>query len=209
MISRRSLGLGALGSLGAISAATLLAGCDKLGFSSAPKASFQGVDLTGAAYARGFSLPDQNGKTRTLEDFKGKVVVVFFGFTQCPDVCPTTLAELAQVKKALGPDGDKVQGVFVTVDPERDKPELLKAYLESFDPGFVALRGTPEQLKETAKEFKIYYAKVPGKTPDSYTMDHTAASFLFDPQGRVRVFSRYGAGASALMSDIKALIAGQ
>ena len=209
MISRRSLGLGALGTLGALGAATLLAGCDKLGFSSAPKASFQGVDLTGAAYARGFSLPDQNGKTRTLDDFKGKVVVVFFGFTQCPDVCPTTLAELAQVKKALGPDGDKVQGVFVTVDPERDKPELLKAYLESFDPGFVALRGTPEQLKETAKEFKIYYAKVPGKTPDSYTMDHTAASFLFDPQGRVRVFSRYGAGASALMGDIKALIAGQ
>jgi protein SCO1 len=209
MISRRSLGLGALGCLGAISAATLLSGCDKLGFSSAPKASFQGVDLTGAAYARGFSLPDQNGKTRTLDDFKGKVVVVFFGFTQCPDVCPTTLAELAQVKKALGPDGDKVQGVFVTVDPERDKPELLKAYLDSFDPGFVALRGSPEQLKETAKEFKIYYAKVPGKTPDSYTMDHTAASFLFDPQGRVRVFSRYGAGAQALMSDIKALIAGQ
>ncbi|WP_431100121.1 SCO family protein [Roseateles noduli] len=206
MISRRFLGLGALGALGA---ATLLAGCDKLGFSSAPKASFQGVDLTGAAYARGFSLPDQNGKTRTLEDFKGKVVVVFFGFTQCPDVCPTTLAELARVKKALGPDGDKVQGVFITVDPERDKPELLKAYLESFDPGFVALRGSPEQVKETAKEFKIYYAKVPGKTPDSYTMDHTAASFLFDPQGRVRVFSRYGAGASALMGDIKALIAGQ
>ncbi len=103
------------------------------------------MDLTGAAYARGFSLPDQNGKTRTLEDFKGKVVVVFFGFTQCPDVCPTTLAELAQVKKALGPEGDKVQGVFITVDPERDKPELLKAYLESFDPGFVALRGSPEQ----------------------------------------------------------------
>lgn len=198
-----------MGGLGALGAATLLAGCDKLGFSSAPKASFQGVDLTGAAYARGFSLPDQNGKTRTLDDFKGKVVVVFFGFTQCPDVCPTTLAELAQVKKALGPDGDKVQGVFVTVDPERDKPELLKAYLDSFDPGFVALRGSPEQLKETAKEFKIYYAKVPGKTPESYTMDHTAASFLFDPQGRVRVFSRYGAGAQALMSDIKALIAGQ
>ncbi|PIM55117.1 SCO family protein [Roseateles chitinivorans] len=205
MISRRFLGLGAVGAVGA----ALLAGCDKLGFSSAPKASFQGVDLTGAAYARGFSLPDQHGRTRTLEDFKGKVVVVFFGFTQCPDVCPTTLAELAQVKKALGADGDKVQGVFITVDPERDKPELLKAYLESFDPGFVALRGSPEQLKEVAKEFKVYYAKVPGKTPDSYTMDHTAASFLFDPQGRVRVFSRYGAGATALMSDIKALLAGQ
>jgi len=206
MISRRFVGLGALGALGA---ATLLAGCDKLGFSSAPKASFQGVDLTGAAYARSFSLPDQDGRTRTLEDFKGKVVVVFFGFTQCPDVCPTTLAELAQVKQALGPDGDKVQGVFITVDPERDKPDLLKAYLGNFDPGFVALRGTPEQLKATAKEFKIYYAKVPGKTPDSYTMDHTAASFLFDPQGRVRVFSRYGAGAQALMGDIKTLIAGQ
>ncbi|WP_431263716.1 SCO family protein [Roseateles chitinivorans] len=206
MISRRFVGLGALGALGA---ATLLAGCDKLGFSSAPKASFQGVDLTGAAYARSFSLPDQDGRTRTLEDFKGKVVVVFFGFTQCPDVCPTTLAELAQVKQALGPDGDKVQGVFITVDPERDKPELLKAYLGNFDPCFVALRGTPEQLKATAKEFKIYYAKVPGKTPDSYTMDHTAASFLFDPQGRVRVFSRYGAGAQALMGDIKTLIAGQ
>ncbi len=203
MISRRVLGMSLLG------AAALLAGCDKLGFSSTPKASFQGVDLTGANYARGFSLPDQDGRTRTLEDFKGKVVVVFFGFTQCPDVCPTTLAELAQVKKALGPEGDKVQGVFITVDPERDKPELLKAYLESFDPGFVALRGTPEQLKEVAKEFKIYYAKVPGKTPDSYTMDHTAASFLFDPQGRVRVFSRYGAGATALTSDIKALLAGQ
>ena len=202
MISRRSLGLGALGTLGALGAATMLSGCTK-------PPSFQGVDLTGAAYARGFSLPDQNGKTRTLEDFKGKVVVVFFGFTQCPDVCPTTLAELAQVKKALGADGDKVQGVFITVDPERDKPELLKAYLESFDPGFVALRGTPEQLKDVAKEFKIYYAKVPGKTPDSYTMDHTAASFLFDPQGRIRVFSRYGSGATALMSDIKALIAGQ
>lgn len=203
MISRRHLCAGALG------AAALLSGCDKLGFSSAPKTSFQGVDLTGASYARGFSLPDQNGRTRTLEDFKGKVVVVFFGFTQCPDVCPTTLAELAQVKKALGPDGDKVQGVFITVDPERDKPELLKAYLESFDPAFVALRGTPEQLKEVAKEFKVYYAKVPGKTPDSYTMDHTAASFLFDPQGRIRVFSRYGAGATALMGDIRALLAGQ
>ena len=156
-----------------------------------------------------FALNSTKGGAFTQDELRGTPSLVFFGFTQCPDVCQTTLAELAQVKKALGPDGDKVQGVFVTVDPERDKPELLKAYLESFDPGFVALRGSPEQLKETAKEFKIYYAKVPGKTPDSYTMDHTAASFLFDPQGRVRVFSRYGAGASALMGDIKALIAGQ
>lgn len=202
MISRRFLGLSLL------SAAALLTGCDKLGFSSAPKASFQGVDLTGAAYARQFSLPDQDGQTRTLADFKGKVVVVFFGYTQCPDVCPTTMVELAQVKKALGADGDRVQGIFITVDPERDKPEVLKAYLQSFDPSFLALRGSAEQLKETAKEFKVYYGKVPGSTPDSYTMDHTAASFLFDPQGRVRVFSRYGAGAQPLMSDIKTLLAG-
>jgi protein SCO1 len=201
MIVRRSLGLAVLG------AALMLTGCDQLGFTSAPKASFQGVDLTGANYARRFALPDIDGKMRSLEDFKGKVVVVFFGYTQCPDVCPTTMAELAQVKKALGPDGDRVQGIFITVDPERDKPELLKAYLASFDPSFVALRGNAEQIKETAKEFKVYYAQMPGKTPDSYTVDHTAASFLFDPQGRVRVYARYGAGAQPLMSDIKQLLA--
>jgi protein SCO1/2 len=184
----------------------LLAGCDQLGWGVSAK-RFQGVDLSGASYARSFSLPDQDGKLRSLSDFKGKVVVVFFGFTQCPDVCPTTLAELAQVKKALGADGERVQGVFISVDPERDTPELLKAYLSSFDPSFVALRGSPEQLKEVAREFKVYYAKVPGKTAETYTMDHTAASFLFDPQGRVRVFSRYGAGAAALQADIKALLA--
>jgi len=203
MIVRRSLGLAVLG------AALLLTGCDKLGFTSAPKASFQGVELTGANYARDFNLPDIDGRPRTLADFKGKVVVVFFGYTQCPDVCPTTMAELAQVKKALGADGDRVQGIFITVDPERDKPELLKAYLQSFDPSFVALRGSAEQIKDTAKEFKVYYGKVPGKTPESYTMDHTAASFLFDPEGRVRVYARYGAGVQPLMSDIKLLLAGQ
>lgn len=203
MISRRSL------SVLALAGVTLLAGCDKLSFSSAPKVSFQGVDLTGANYARQFSLPDQDGKIRTLQDFKGKVVVVFFGFTQCPDVCPTTLQELAQVKQALGPDGDRVQGVFITVDPERDKPDVLKAYLASFDPQFVALRGSPEQLKDVAKEFKVFYSKVPGKTPESYTMDHTAASFLFDPEGRIRVYSRYGSGTQGLLADVKALLAGQ
>lgn len=203
MITRRSFSL-----LAPAGAALLLSGCEKLGFSAAPKASFQGVDLTGANYARQFSLPDQNGQTRTLADFKGKVVVVFFGFTQCPDVCPTTLVELAQVKKALGPDGDRVQGVFISVDPERDTPEILKAYMTSFDPSFLALRGSAEQLKEVAREFKVYYAKVPGKTPDTYTMDHTAASFLFDPEGRVRVYTRYGSGAQALTTDIKTLLSG-
>jgi len=180
----------------------LLVGCDR-----ASKPAFKGIDLTGAAYARELKLPDQDGRERTLGDFKGKVLVVFFGFTQCPDVCPTTLAELAQVKKALGPDGERVQGIFVTVDPERDTPELLKAYLQSFDPSFVALRGSEEQTKAVAKEFKVFYSKVPGKTEGSYTIDHTAASFIFDTQGRVRVFSRYGSGAQALVDDIKLLLA--
>ncbi|MFY7864976.1 MAG: SCO family protein [Roseateles sp.] len=184
--------------------AASLAACDQMGTS---KASFQGVDLTGAEYARGLSLSDQDGRSRSLSEFKGKVVVVFFGFTQCPDVCPTTLAELAEVKRSLGAEGERVQGVFVTVDPERDTTTLLKAYVDSFDPSFVALRGSEEQTKAAAKEFKVYYAKVPGKTPESYTMDHTAASFIFDTQGRVRVFSRYGSGASALANDIKLLLA--
>lgn len=191
--------------LTATASALLLAGCDKLG--GAGKPAFKGIDLSGAEYARELKLTDQDGRERTLGDFKGKVLVVFFGFTQCPDVCPTTMAELAQVKKSLGADGDKVQGIFVTVDPERDTAELLKAYLQSFDPSFVALRGSEEQTKAAAKEFKVFYAKVPGKTDGSYTMDHTAASFIFDTQGRVRVFSRYGSGAQALADDIKLLLA--
>jgi len=132
---------------------------------------------------------------------------VFFGYTQCPDVCPTTMAELAQVKKALGKDGDRVQGVFITVDPERDTPETLKAYMASFDPSFVALRGTPEETKATAKEFKVFYAKVPGKVEGSYTMDHTAGSYVLDPKGKVRLFVRYGSPAEALTADLKALLA--
>ncbi len=185
-----------------------LAACDKLGLDGAGnKPVFKGVDITGAEYARTLNLSDQMGQPRTLGDFKGKVVVVFFGYTQCPDVCPTTLAELAQVKKSLGADGERVQGVFVTIDPERDTAELLKAYVSNFDPSFVALRGTPDQTAAVAKEFKVFFAKVPGKTPDSYTMDHTAASFLLDTQGKVRVFSRYGAGAQVLADDLKILLA--
>ena len=185
-----------------------LAACDRLGLGGAGnKPVFKGVDITGAEYARTLNMSDQMGQPRTLGDFKGKVVVVFFGYTQCPDVCPTTLAELAQVKKLLGPDGDRVQGVFVTIDPERDTAELLKAYVANFDPGFVALRGTPDQTAAAAKEFKVFCAKVPAETPESYTMDHTAASFLFDAQGKVRVFSRYGAGAQVLADDLKILLA--
>jgi protein SCO1/2 len=190
-----------------IATAAWLAGCDRAGSPSAPKLQFRGVDISGAEYGRKLELPDQDGKPRTLADFKGKVTVVFFGYTQCPDVCPTTMAELAQVKKSLGADGDRVQGVFVTVDPERDKPELLKAYMASFDPGFVALRGTPEQTQATAKEFKVFYARVPGKTEGSYTMDHTAGSYVFDTSGRLRLFVRYGSGAEALTADLKTLLA--
>ncbi len=187
-------------------AALALAGCQQ---ADPAKPAFKGVDLTGAEYARQLNLTDQDGRARSLADFKGKVTVVFFGYTQCPDVCPTTMMEVAEVKKALGADGDKVQGVFVTVDPERDTPALLKAYLASFDPSFVGLHGSVEQTQAAAKEFKVFYAKVPGKTPETYTMDHTAASFLFDPQGRVRVYVRYGAGAEPLVHDIKLLLAGR
>ncbi|UUX95674.1 SCO family protein [Aquabacterium sp. J223] len=173
----------------------------------ADTAGFQGVDITGATYARELSLPDVDGKPRTLAEWKGKVVVLFFGYAQCPDVCPATMAEIAEVKRALGEQGDKLQGVFVTLDPERDTPELLKAYVANFDPAFVALRGTPEQTQAAAKEFKVFYAKVPGKAEGSYTLDHTAGAFVFDPQGRIRLFTRYGAGAPALAADVKRLLA--
>nr|WP_241659353.1 SCO family protein [Extensimonas vulgaris] len=173
---------------------------------SEQKPSFHGVDITGAEYARDLQLTDHNGQPRSLKDFRGKVVVVFFGYTQCPDVCPTSLQELAEAKRLLGPDGERLQGVFVTIDPERDTPELLKAYMANFDPSFIALRGTPEQTAAVAKEFKIYYKKVEGKTPTSYTMDHSAGSYIFDPAGRVRVFHRYGSGAQALADDVRALL---
>ena len=185
-----------------LGASGLLAAC------SESKPQFKSVDLTGADYAKDFQLTDHNGQPRSLKDFQGKVVVLFFGFTQCPDVCPTSMAELAQVKKLLGKDGDKLQGLFITVDPARDTPELLKAYMANFDPGFLALRGTPEQLAATAKDFKVYYKKVEGKTPTSYTMDHSAASYVYDTQGRLRLYTRYGTGAEALASDIRLLLQG-
>jgi protein SCO1 len=173
---------------------------------SEQKQQFKAVDITGADYSQNFSLPDQFGQTRTMADFKGKVVVVFFGFAQCPDVCPTTMAELAEVKKSLGKDGDKLQGIFITVDPERDTPEVLKAYMQNFDPSFLALRGSLEQTAATAKHFKTYYKKVDGKTGTSYTMDHSAGSYVLDTQGRVRLYTRYGSGAAALAEDIKILL---
>lgn len=162
--------------------------------------------MTGAEYARDLPLTDHNGQPRHLRDFAGKVVVVFFGYTQCPDVCPTSMSELAEVKRALGDQGGKLQGIFVTVDPERDTPEVLKAYMANFDPSFLALTGTPEQLAAVAKDFKIYYKRVEGQTPTSYTMDHSAGSYVYDAAGRLRVYHRYGSGAQALASDVRALL---
>jgi len=190
--------------LGLVSLA-VLAGCDRLlGKGSAP--TFHFTDITGAEFARRLDLPDADGKPRTLADWQGKVTVVFFGYTQCPDVCPTTMAELAQIRKLLGADGDKLQTVFVTIDPERDTPEILKAYLANFGPGVTALRGNAEQTAAAAKEFKVFFAKVAGKSPGSYTMDHSAASFIFDPKGRVRLFVPYGSDPKTLAADIKQLV---
>ena len=173
---------------------------------SPDKPKFNAIDITGADYAKGFTLTDHNGQSRSLSDFKGKVVVLFFGYTQCPDVCPTSMVELAEIKRLMGADGDKLQGVFVTVDPVRDTAELLKAYMANFDPTFVAFIPTPEQLAVVAKDYKIYYKKVDGKTPTSYTMDHSAGSYVYDTQGNLRLYSRYGVGAPVLAQDIQTLL---
>ena len=185
---------------------SLLIGSSVLTACNPNQPSFKGVDITGADYAKGFSLMDHNGQVRSLADFSGKVVVVFFGYTQCPDVCPTSMQELAEVKRLLGADGDKLQGIFITLDPERDTAELLKAYMANFDPSFMALRPNPEQLAAVTKDFKIYYKKVDGKTATSYTLDHSAGSYTFDTQGRVRLYNRYGSGAAALAADVATLL---
>ncbi|HUL63843.1 MAG TPA: SCO family protein [Burkholderiaceae bacterium] len=168
--------------------------------------SFNSVDITGANYAHDFSLTDHNGNKRTLADFRGKVVLVFFGYTQCPDVCPTTMADMAQVKAKLGSAGDKLQVVFISVDPERDTQALLAQYVPSFDRSFIGLYGTPDEIARTAKEFKVIYQKVPGKTPTSYSIDHTAGSYLFDPQGRVRLFVKHSQSIDSIVEDVKRLL---
>ena len=201
-LCRRRLALASL----AAAASVGLPGCDRIrGLSPTP--TFRSTDITGATFARSLELPDADGRTRTLADFAGKVTVVFFGYTQCPDVCPTTLTEMAQVRKSLGAEGERLHTVFITVDPERDTPEILKAYVAHFGPGVTALRGTPEQTVAVAKEFKVFFAKSPGKTPGSYTMDHSAASFVFDPAGRVRLYVPYGGDPKNLTADLKQLLA--
>lgn len=170
----------------------------------APK--FTAVDITGADYAQNFALTDHNGQARTLKDFQGKVVMMFFGYTQCPDVCPTSMTEMAEIKRLLGKDGERVQGLFVTVDPERDKAEMLKGYMAAFDPTFLALVPTPEQLAALAKDYKVYYKKVDGPTPTSYTMDHSAGSYVYDTHGKLRLFTRYGTKPELTAADLKQLL---
>jgi len=184
----------------ALLAAALVAGCDS------GKPSFKSVDVTGADFGRELQLTDHTGKPRTLADFKGKVVVVFFGYTQCPDVCPTTLVDMKAVKEQLGKDGERLQVLFVTVDPERDTPELLAKYVPAFDPSFVGLYGDAEATARTAKEFKVFYKKVPGSSPTNYSVDHTAALYIYDPSGRLRLFAKHAEGAEALAHDIKLLL---
>jgi protein SCO1/2 len=183
--------------------AAIVAGCG-------PKApAFTNLDITGnTQFGRDFSLPDSSGHIRTLADYKGRVVVLFFGYTHCPDVCPTTLAELSQAMAQLGPDAAKrVQVLFVTVDPQRDTPELISQYVAAFNPSFVALRPADDaQLKQVTKDFRVYYAKVPGTTADNYTMDHTAASYVFDTNGKLRLFARDGQGVTPWVHDLKLLL---
>jgi protein SCO1/2 len=167
---------------------------------------FQASDVTGSNFGHDFRLTDQNGKTRTLADFRGKAVVLFFGYTQCPDVCPTTLSDLAAALKKLGPEADRVQVLFVTIDPERDTPELLAQYVPAFDPGFLALYGDAAATAATAREFKVLYQKQPGPTPLTYSMDHSAGTFIFDPQGRLRLYVSHGQGPDLYAHDIHELL---
>ena len=173
-----------------------------------PKPEFKNIDITGASgFGSDFSLLDVDGKTRTLADFKGKVVVMFFGYTQCPDVCPTTLTEMQQTMVLLGPQADKVQVLFVTVDPARDTAAILKQYVPSFDPRFIGLRPADEAaLEKVTKDFKIYYKKVPGLSPGSYTIDHTAGSYVFDPEGHLRLYIKHAQGPENLAHDLKELL---
>ena len=197
MISRRFLF-----SLAA-AVALALSGCDR----AAPPHHYNAFDITGATYAQGFDLPDFDGNPRQVSDFAGKLTVVFFGYTQCPDACPTTMAELSGILKSLGPDASRVQVVFITVDPSRDTPALLKNYVTNFRPDFLALRGDEAQTKQVIHDFKLVVEKVPGKTADSYTIDHTAGTYIFDTQGRVRLFASQSLDPALLTDDMKALLA--
>ena len=177
----------------------LLAGCD-----GAPQ--FKSTDITGVDYGRTLELTDHTGRPRRMEDFRGKAVVLFFGFTHCPDVCPTTLADIAGALKSLGAGAEKVQVLFVTVDPERDKPEVLAKYVTAFDPGFLGLYGDAEATRRAAQEFKIYFEK--RKTGESYSVDHSAQAYVIDAQGKLRLLVRHDRIAQDLAPDLRTLLRG-
>jgi protein SCO1 len=189
--------------LAVLALAMLLGGCDKV-FNK--PASFDTTDVTGIEYGKDFALLDHNGKPRTLADFRGKVVVLFFGYTSCPDVCPTTMAELANIMKQLGPQADQVQVLFVTLDPERDTREVLASYVPAFDKRFLGLYGDAAATAKVAREFKVFYSKVPGATPGSYTIDHMAGTYVFDRAGKLRLFMRNGENPQAILHDLRQLL---
>jgi protein SCO1/2 len=170
---------------------------------------FYATDVTGAAFGRDFELTDPAGKLRHLADFKGQVVVLFFGYTQCPDVCPTTLGTMAQVMKLLGDDARRVQVVFVTVDPERDDAALLAQYVPAFHPDFLGLRGDAAATRQAMQEFRVFAQKSPGPNPGQYSVDHSANSYVFDPQGRLRLIVSHGTAAAPIAADLRRLLAGE
>jgi protein SCO1/2 len=184
-------------------AALLLAACDSL---FAPKSPFKGVDVTGSAIGGELRLADHHGKERTLADFRGKVVVVSFGYTHCPDVCPTTLADLSAAVKRLGADAARVQVLFVTVDPKRDTRELLSQYVPAFNPDFLGLSGGAEATARVTHDFHVYAQERPGKSADTYTVDHSAQTFVFDREGRIRLVIAYGSAPADIASDLRILL---
>ena len=179
-----------------------LAGCNQ----GPQTTAFRSTDITGADFGKDFQLTDFNGQQRRLADFRGKVVAVFFGYTHCPDVCPTTLTELASAVKKLGPDAGKVQVLFITADPERDTPDVLRQYVTAFDPSFLGLRGTPEQTAEAARAFKVLIQKNPGADPNNYTVDHSSGTYVYDTSGRLRLYLSYGQSADLFAHDIAQLL---
>ena len=187
-------------------AATLLIALSLTACGQPSKLDFKNTDITGIDYAKEFSLPDANGTMRHLSDFKGKVVVLFFGYTQCPDVCPTTMAELATVMQELGALSDQVQVIFISLDPERDTKQIIKEYAPAFDKRFIGLVGDVESTKQVAKDFRIFYQKVPSADKSSYTIDHSAGSYVFDKEGHARLFVRFNQGTEPISHDLKLLL---
>lgn len=171
--------------------------------------NFKATDISGAEWGKDFNLTDHNGQVRRLADFKGKAVVLFFGFTQCPDVCPTTLSAMRDTLTILGADAGRVQVLFVTLDPARDTAQLLAQYVPQFHPNFIGLRGDDAAIAALAKDFKVFYTKQPGTTPGSYSIDHSTGSYAFDPQGRLRLLFRHGEAPANVAADLKLLLAGK